>query len=73
MHFCNRSMRRRFCPTVRIGDLGLGGGTERRAMRFLDIIVLLEGGGTLALLAARRQRACQAATRPGHPPMRVAT
>jgi hypothetical protein len=26
MHFCNRSTRRRFCPTVRIGDLGLGGG-----------------------------------------------
>ena len=35
-HFCNRSMRRRFCPTVRIGDLGLGGGTERRAMGFLE-------------------------------------
>src|SRR6516165_3704778 len=30
-HFCNRSMRRRFYPTVRIGDLGLGGGTERWA------------------------------------------
>src|SRR6516162_3218216 len=33
MHFCKRSIRRRFCPTVRIGDLGLGGGAERRAMR----------------------------------------
>src|SRR6195256_3760711 len=34
MHFCNRSIRRRFCPAVRIGALGLGGGTERRAMWF---------------------------------------
>src|SRR5580700_9036386 len=33
MHFCNRSIRPRFCPTVRTGGLGLGGGTERRAMR----------------------------------------
>src|SRR5260370_9876413 len=32
MHFCNRSIRRRFCPAVRIGDRGLGGGTGRRAM-----------------------------------------
>jgi hypothetical protein len=35
IHFCNRSIRRRFCPTVRVGDLGLGGGIERRATRFL--------------------------------------
>src|ERR1700692_3979827 len=35
MHFCNRSIRRRFCPAARIGGLGLGGGTERRAMWFL--------------------------------------
>src|SRR5712691_1264032 len=35
MHFCNRSIRCRFCPAVRIGGLGLGGGTERRAMWFL--------------------------------------
>src|SRR6516164_5363534 len=26
-------MRRRFCPTVRIGDFGLGGRAERRAMK----------------------------------------
>src|SRR5580704_9418170 len=28
IHFCNRSIRRRFCPTVRVGDLGFGGGTD---------------------------------------------
>jgi hypothetical protein len=32
MHFCNRSIRRRFWPAVRIGALGRGGGTGRRAM-----------------------------------------
>src|SRR5260370_36823936 len=32
MHFCNRSIVRRFCRAVRIGDRGLGGGTGRRAM-----------------------------------------
>ena len=25
-HFCDRSMRRRFCPIVRVGDFGVGGG-----------------------------------------------
>src|SRR5260370_8175095 len=32
MHFCNRSIVRRFCRAVRIGDRVLGGGTGRRAM-----------------------------------------
>jgi hypothetical protein len=44
MHFCSRSMRRRFCPTVRMGDFGLGGGADRRTMQ------------TSALFAIRRHQ-----------------